>query len=379
MPLRFRIFLLPLLVLGSSLGTAAQDVVSSCEELLSKSEDEFNAGRFYGIPFILGDCMPQFTREQRFRAYLLLSQTYLLIDDQPNAEKSFLELLRADPEFVPNEQTESVDIINLSRKFTSTAIFTPHGKIGSAVNLLREMSDPGLFGAGAETKYYLRPGVTIGGGMEWNVTQRWGVGAEVFFSLKSDKIELRNFFVQDVANRTVRQSWIDLPIYIRYADDVGIIRPFGYVGMAFNWLLGASSEYSYIDRTYAGEDGAGIQSQVSEVTLKSPRLNEKYKYRSLTRSLVVGGGIKYKIGRNYILADLRYMMGMNRLNKEDNQYYDAGGKLLDQQIPGYVFLPPFFRLDNLIVNVGYVHPLYQPRKIKKGGVLSFLWRRKQNE
>lgn len=355
---------------GASLPGLGQEAVATCEETLSKADDEFNSGRFYGIPVILNDCLPQFSRDQRFRAYLLLTQTYLLIDDQANAEKSYIEVLRAEPEFVPSEQTESVDIVNLSKKFTSTAIFTPHAKFGTALNFPQIVRDPNLYGTDAERRSVLRPGLSLGAGMEWNITQRWGVGAEFFFAFKSDKLEYQNFFQQDVTSRVGRQTWIDVPLYVRFTDDVGRIRPFGYAGLAFNLLLTSTGQYDLIDFT---SSGGGDGTSPFQVPNASPQLNEKYKFRTLTRSMLFGGGLKYKMGRDFIIVDLRYMAGMNILNREDKQLYGPDGDFqFDQKIPGFAFVQPFFRLDNLILNVGYVRPLYQPRKIKRSGILAFL-------
>lgn len=360
-----------------SMRAAAQEAVTTCEETLRKADDEFNSGRFYGIPVILNDCLPQFSRDQRFRAYLLLTQTYLLVDDQANAEKSYIEVLKVDPEFVPNEQTESVDIVNLSKKFTSTAIFTPHAKVGAAFNVSRIVQDANLYGNDVERNNIIRPGINFGAGMEWNITQRWGVGAEIFFIWKSDKLEYRNFFEQDITSRISRQFGIDVPLYVRFTDDVGRIRPFGYAGMAFNLLLTSTGQYELIDFTSSGGGDGTAPFQVPNV---SPQLNEKYKFRTLTRSILVGGGVKYKLGRDFIMVDLRYMAGMNLMNREEKQLSGPGDDFkLDTEIPGFAFVQPFFRLDNLIFNVGYVRPLYQPRKISRGGILAFLRKGRKNE
>ena len=106
---------------------------SECAQTLNQAGDEFNAGHFYGIPALLKSCIEKnaFTNEQKVRAYLLLCQAYLIIDDPIAAEDSYLKLLRADPEYVASEDKDPVDVVFLSRKFKSTPILTPRLKIGN--------------------------------------------------------------------------------------------------------------------------------------------------------------------------------------------------------------------------------------------------------
>src|SRR5688500_4696541 len=76
---------------------------NTCEEQLNAATAEYDAGRFYSIPSMLKPCLDKgFTREQRQRAYLLLAQTYLVLEDPIGADNSYLELLRANPEFLPD-------------------------------------------------------------------------------------------------------------------------------------------------------------------------------------------------------------------------------------------------------------------------------------
>jgi opacity protein-like surface antigen len=377
MTLRIRFLATVAICLGVWVGGNAQEVVSTCEETLGRAEDEFNAGRFYGIPVVLSDCLSKFSRDQRFRAYLLLTQAYLLIDDQKKAEESFIEVLRADPEFVPNEQTESVDIVNLSKKFTSTAIFTPHAKAGMTLAIPRIVRPSDLYGMDVEGANILKPGWNVGAGLEWNLTNNWGIGAELFFAYKAYRQTRSGFFDQDFSDRRSQQSWIDVPIYARYTDNKGKWRPFGYAGYAFNLLVSSRSLYRNTDFTASGGGDGAAPFQVPN---ESPALNSLYKNKMLTRSFLVGGGVKYKIGRDFLLVEARYMAGTNILNKQSVHLAAEGdGFVLDQQIPGFAYLSDFFRLDNFVFNVGFVRPLYQPRKIKRGGILSFLRKGARNE
>ena len=107
--------LLPLVAKGQN---------SSCQEVLQQARESFDAGNFYEIPAKLKPCLDRgFNRSQRIQAYYLLTRTYLMIDDPISAENSYLELLRLDPEYDIDEDQDPIDIVYLSRKFTTTPIF----------------------------------------------------------------------------------------------------------------------------------------------------------------------------------------------------------------------------------------------------------------
>src|ERR1051325_7143028 len=97
-----------------------------CEQTLNQATAEFDAGRFYSLPSILKPCLDKgFSKEQKVRAYLLLTQSYLILNDPIAAENSYLQLLVADPEYVANPVRDPVDVYYLSKKFTTTPVFTP--------------------------------------------------------------------------------------------------------------------------------------------------------------------------------------------------------------------------------------------------------------
>ena len=121
---------------GLGQSTASDDV--DCDQQVSKAESEFNAGHFYGIPSILKDCLSgsKLSKEQLVKAYMVLCQTYMILDDPNAAGDNYLKLLKADPEFVPNEKDDPIEIVYLSKQYTATPIFTPHFRLGLNASLI---------------------------------------------------------------------------------------------------------------------------------------------------------------------------------------------------------------------------------------------------
>src|SRR5688572_20280301 len=91
-------------------GTAAR-AQNACELTLTNAQAEFDAGRFHAVPGLLKECLAKNqNREWQQRAYLLLAETYLLLEDNAMADESYLKVLKANPEFVTDETRDPIDL-----------------------------------------------------------------------------------------------------------------------------------------------------------------------------------------------------------------------------------------------------------------------------
>lgn len=346
------------LILGYSITAFAQSSVSECEQTLTRATDEFNAGHFYGLPSILKPCIEgSFTNEQRVRAYLLLTQAYLIIDDPIAAEDSYLKLLRANPEYIATPEKDPIDVVYLSQKFTTTPIFTPHLRIGVNTSFVRTIyeinpeSDNTTVGA----KQARALGLQLGGGIDWNINDNISLCADVLFSSKSFKTNKSGIAIHDSQSALEKQRWFDIPVYLKYSDSQGKVRPYGYVGYGTNLLLRSTVSLNYTN--FDSQENSVITDPADEkITYKRNRLNH---------SLVFGGGVRYKVGKDFIFADVRYMSGLSNLTNEETNYYGDGTFDLAIDATRTRWISDYFRLDNLAISVGFVKPLYDPRKIKR--------------
>ncbi|MFZ1809286.1 MAG: outer membrane beta-barrel protein [Cyclobacteriaceae bacterium] len=328
---------------------------TGCLQTLALANEEFNAGRFFGIPSLLKECLDRgFTAEQRVQAYYLLAQAYLILDDPIAAEDSYLKLLKADPEFVATPENDPIDLVYLSKKFTATPIFTPHFRAGGNVSLVRTIHKNNTEPYPVERNNKLRPGFQFGGAIEWNINDNISVGSGLMFAFKSFKIEKTGISLDDRQEIIERQTWFDVPLYVKYRDNAGKVRPYGYAGLSLNALVGSNVELRLENLSSSG----------SQVTTEGPDEKVGYKRMFLNRSLLVGGGVYYKVGRNFIFADLRYMAGLNNLVNVEENYYGEDGAF-SQNGTRYRWVGDYYRLDNVSLSIGFVKPLYNPRKIKR--------------
>jgi Outer membrane protein beta-barrel domain len=355
--MNIRLFFI-LFFLGLLSGHAiAQD--KDCEQILIQADDEFKAGRFYGIPSMLKACLDRgFTNEQKVRAYLILTQAYLILDDPIAADDSYLKLLNADPEYVANPARDPIDVYYLSRKFTSTPVFTPHIRIGLNTSRPRVIQEITTSGTPLDRKEIFKMGFQMGVGFDWNINNNWSLCAEGNFSSKAFKRETRGYARNDNQEMQERHTGFDIPLYVKYSDDSGKIRPFGYAGFAISMLTSSNISLQFNNTTPSSNTEVGVK-QTS-----GPDEKVLFKRNFLNHSLVFGGGAKYKIGRDFVYADLRYMAGLSNFTKSEKNYYTENGAF-DPSITSYQFVSDFFRLDNLSLSFGYIHPIYNPRKKTK--------------
>jgi hypothetical protein len=347
-------FLLALVVVFSSI-SASIGQSSECETTLNQATQEFSVGHFYGIPSLLAPCLSKLTKEQSVKAYLLLTQVYLVIDDPIAAEGSYLKLLRADPEYIATEEKDPIDLVYLSKGFTTRPIITPRVFVGLNASIAETIASVNSDPVPIVTKQSLGLGIQFGGGLDWNIDDHFSFCVDFSFSTKAYKSIRSDISVRDEQSFTESQSWLDVPFYLRYSRKFGRFDPYLYAGYAFNSLIGANGQVVYTNNSLSS-------SVPSEGAI--PLL---YKRNKSNSSLVFGLGSSYKIGKNFITVDLRYMNGLTNLTNIENNYYDAAGSsVLSNSITQYRLIGDVIKLDNFAISFGFRYPLYKPRKLHKG-------------
>ncbi len=325
-----------------------------CEQSLAQATAEFEAGRFYSISNILKPCLEKgFTKEQRVRAYLLLTQAYLVLDDPISAEDSYLKLLKADPEYIANPSHDPIDVYYLSKKFTTTPIFTPHFHAGGNISVPRIIHSVSTNPAPDVISKNLKVGYQFGAALDWNIDSRWSLSIGADYSFKNFKTNFSNINGADTKTFIANQDWIDVPIYLKYSIDTGRIRPFVYAGLAANILFGSKLSPVYLD-----VNGA------TQIPSTGPDESLTFKMNTFNRSFLFGGGVRVKQGINFFYVDVRYMAGMSNVVNPKLNYYDANGNF-DPNLTKYSYVSDLYRLDNFLISVGFVKPIYDPRKKRK--------------
>jgi hypothetical protein len=335
----------------------AQD--ENCELTLAHATDEFQGGHFYSIPSILSPCLSKFTPEQQQRAYVLLTQTYLLLDDPISARDSYLKILKVNPEFVADENIHPSDFVYLSKKFISSPVFAWFVKGGANVSPVRVIHDLDVFKNDAVESYRLRAGYQAAFGGDFYINDILGVRAELNYMFATYQHSTSNFFQEDNKEFFENQTWLSVPVSVMYSDFQGTYRPYGYVGFSVGYLLRDVARGT-IDKVRTAEDESDSQ--------RSPDWDFLYKRNNTNYSIIAGGGTKVKMGVNFLFVDVRYSFGMKNVVNSDNLYVNNELPLTtDEFITSYAptssfaHVDDYFRLDNLSVSIGFLRPIYKPR------------------
>lgn len=341
----------------------------TCEQILNQAGEEFNAGRFYGIPRMLADCMDKgFSREQRQRAYLLLVQTYLVLDDPIAAENSYLEVLRANPEYIPDPQTDPIDLVYLSKKFTASPIISVFGRVGVNVSPVRLIhSVPASAGLISEsTKYGLRPGLQFAAGLDWHFAEQFALSAELLGvnAMSYKRTRDRMFGGQDYQLFKDNLTWFNTSFALKYSfsrffgSDVRKFVPQGYGGVSLGYLISDNGSVQSFNNDPSDTGFSTIIAGPTSFNFLPFRNRVNY-------HLFAGAAVKYKWNLDYLFIDLRYGFGMRNVVKPSSTYSGPPAQ-------EFAHVDDYFRLDNLSLSVGYVKPFYHPRKLKKARTRSLL-------
>lgn len=349
-----------------------------CEQTIALATEEFNAGHFHSVPSILNECLTSFNRDQRQRAFLLLTQTYLLLDDPIGTQRSYLEVLSANPEFIPDEQLHAIDVVYLSKRFTATPKFSWYVGGGSNVSPVRVIRDLDIMQDETEN-YSLRAGYQFGGGGEYSYDDHFRLRLEVNYLHTTYRSQALNYFQNDVKTFVDRQSWVSVPLYVCYTDNIGTYRPYAFVGYSLSRLFSDRASIQLKRVTGQGEEQESFEPPTPDFDFIERR-NE------FNQSLIFGGGVKYKIRLDYVFAELRYSAGMKNIVNADrrlaNYAFDAtSGEWIQTFDPSaqYAHTDDYLRLDNLSITIGFLRPLYKPRELKRARTKGVLRKMKRSE
>jgi hypothetical protein len=335
---------------------------NQCAEAISAAEDKYQEGKLYDIPPILSECLENgFTKEEKVRAYRLLTLSYLFLDYEKEADESYLKLLSLSPEYKVNEETDPSELINHHYKFTTKPIFYLNPlKIGfnfSMVNVTNEysLSSP----ISSPDKYSTEFGFDAGFGAEMVLYQNLHLAAEFLITGETFHQQSTHwgFYITNMDYSFVK---FQIPIMLKYNFFRGKINPFALAGVSPVYV--SKTSIKNLEGVYRVATDVVGEYEEFPVQPRPPitttALRTQFNY-----SLLFGGGINYKIGLNYLVFEARYNFGMMNMVKTENRWREDFTEGRELKFPsGHV--DDDFKLNNISFFVGFVKPLYKPRKIK---------------
>lgn len=351
-------FFIFFIFLVSAISSFAQD---QCTNSLREAETKYEQGRLYEVPEMIRSCLKDgFTKEEKVRAYRLLTLTYLYLNYFDRADSSYLNLLKLSPEYKPNDELDPIELINHAAKFTTKPKFYfTIGKIGFNYAYSNVLLDYSLSQANnGSDKYSSLVGFQAGFGAEMVLRDNLRISAEIL--LQRSNVHLTDthwdFYTSEMDLAHIN---LGMPILLKYYLMKNKIQPFMEIGVRPEFLsasnaLNISGNYKLIN-----EDGTEEVFPVqSRPKLSTTAMKNRFNY-----SLLLGGGMNYKIGLNYVVFEVQYAIGMLNVTNKNKRWREDVNEIRDLKFPiGHV--DDDFRMENLIFSIGFVKPLYKPRKIK---------------
>ena len=95
--------------------------------------------------------------------------------------------------------------------------------------------------------------------------------------------------------------------------------------------------------------------------------------------LFIGGGVRQKIGLNHVYLDVRYSFGLRNLTNMKTNYSENNADSDSELLMLYGHVDDYLRLDNMSITIGYIHPLYKPRKLKTARTKSLMRKIRKNQ
>ena len=140
---------------------------------------------------------------------------------------------------------------------------------------------------------------------------------------------------------------MDVPFSVKYQDYVGRWRPYAYAGYAVHFRISSTARYIF----------ENVKGEESTNTTDASNINFTNQQKSFNRSIVLGGGIKYKVGKNYLFTDLRLNLGLSNVTNKDTNLLPS-----DKDYSLYSYINDWYRLNTVQLLIGYTIPYYNPRK-----------------
>jgi hypothetical protein len=144
----------------------------------------------------------------------------------------------------------------------------------------------------------------------------------------------------------------------------------------------ASITLEKVEIGVASQGGEEPETETFEVS--SPDFDFLKRRNRLNQSIIFGGGLKYKLGLDFVFVDLRYSAGLkNIVSPEhiygDHNYDQTSGEWVISTTPatGFANVDDLFRLDNISISFGFLRPLYKPRQLKRARTNGVLRRMKR--
>ena len=328
------------------LGLTALQAQNTCGDQLKVAQRRFDDGLLDDIPQLLANCMKKgFTDEEKTNAYKLLIQTYLFSENQAKADEVMLQFLNEFPNYaIANNDPK--EFVNIYSTYRTKPIFKIELKMGFNF-CMPNFVEP--FGTGNINTIKPTYKTKLGGTFELNYLNKlyknfdYSIGAS---------FTLSNFTYSNKPNDystvtgTFKNSYIGLPIAVRYNYNFKGINLFAKVGVEPTYLLASTADLSRADNIIGRQEPfTGTENLIGS--------QNRLDIRPL---LAIGASFKFWGGWLNTSVGFKFST-MAQLNKQ-KAYTNS---VLQNK---YFFAEDVLLMNQSHFSVSYIIPIYKPKKIR---------------
>jgi hypothetical protein len=207
--------LIPLLFFACSFYGNAQN---TCVQNLRDARNAYDEGKLQSLPELLLKCIENgFSKEEKVEALRLVTLSHLFNEDQQKAETSYLRLLKIDPEFKANEESDPTELLILAENFDTDPKFFFGFKGGASYNIMdskpefsHNLQEPG--------SYDFPLGISGGLFFQYPINDKFSANLEAIYSYRNSLLNRPLGGAESSAFFTVEetQQGLEVPILVNY-------------------------------------------------------------------------------------------------------------------------------------------------------------------
>lgn len=335
---------------------------STCAQTLRLARSTYEQGRFHEIPALVEGCLQSgdgnFTKQEKVDALRILTLSYLYQEEPELADEAMLRLLNTDHYFEVNDNVDPAEFTALYRTFRTKPLFSIAGRFGSNSTYSTPTKNYYVGFASGNTGEY-SPVFNIQYGLAFEKLlfartedPKWTAAPEILFVNHSASYANERLTTSDRTglsyssiDNNYKLSRLDLNLLMQYRLKASQINPYVTLGPGISYLMNSSGQIE----TQFPEEGSVVT---------GPSVDLKGTYKNFDFTIVAGAGVKYKFGEIFLTADVRYQYGITNLIKESDRSNPEAAF-------DYGFQSNDFRQSSLMINVGFIWPYFNPRKLLK--------------
>ncbi|MBS1487383.1 MAG: PorT family protein [Bacteroidetes bacterium] len=356
-----RLYLSAFIILLLSQGSYAQ--LTTCAQTLRLANSTYEQGRLHELPDLLAKCLENgFDKQEKVQAYKLLALTYIYLEEPEKADEMMLKILQTDNYFTINKDIDPAEFIALYNTFRTKPVYRLGVKFSMNVSQPNVSQFNPISDGNAKYTYKLGVGAGVAAEIPINLPffkHRATFAPELYYLTKSftnqtNSVQLNSVYATSTGKET--QNWISVPVMLQYRlfdkDElesahrwIENLNPYVSFGVSGDYLLGASTSVD--------------QKRVNNQSIDLFTENISPQRMKFNLSVLAGAGIKSRVGKGFIIGEVRYAYGLTKVNSQSTLFSNQ------LMLNNYKLVDGVFSLNSLFLNVGYVQNFFNPKKLKR--------------